>query len=197
MVRTIGLVSHLRDSLGEVLGDVADQVLLLTRLLGEDLLEEVTRLLQISILHLALVVNYATIPVLLARDSILRSLVEAVEARRVVGRQVVAATLLHIPRSITAQRVEGVPGPVDWELREVGAEAVALGILVGQSADLEDYCACKNDCQRSLNLKMTDVPGSGLRAQPGTTLVGLKAACSTSANWSFTFSFRTMRPKGR
>lgn len=130
-----------------MLGDVADQVLLLTRLLGEDLLEEVTRLLQIAILHLALVVNYATIPVLLARDSILGSLVEAVEARRVVGRQVVAAALLDIARSITAQRVEGVPRTIDWELREIGAEAVALGILVGQSADLEDYCACKHVCQ--------------------------------------------------
>lgn len=45
MIRTVSLVAHLRVGLGEVLGDVADQVLLLTRLLGEDFLKKITGLL--------------------------------------------------------------------------------------------------------------------------------------------------------
>lgn len=137
---TVSLVSHLRVSLGEVLGDVADQVLLLTRLLSQDLLEEVAGLLQIVVLHLALVVDHTAIPGLLAGNGVLRSLVEAVEARGVVRRQAAATSLLDVADAIAAQWVEGVLGAVDWELGEVGAEAVALGILVGQSANLEDCC---------------------------------------------------------
>lgn len=138
IVHTVSLIANLWVGLGEMLGDVVDEVFLLTRLLCEDFFVEFTGLLQITVVHLALVVNHTAVPGLLARHSVLRSRVEIVEAGRVVRRQDTVAPLLGITDAIAAQRVESMLRTVDWELREVGTESITLSIVVGQSADLED-----------------------------------------------------------
>ena len=58
----------------------------------------------------------------------------------VVGGDVVGhgAVVPDVVGAVALSRVVAVAGPVDGELEEVYAEAVALGVAVGEEADLED-----------------------------------------------------------
>lgn len=168
--RTVSSVSHTNHGLCQMLRDVRHQVLLLSRLLAQDPLPELPRLLQVAVLHLALVRNHAAAPDFPARLGILRRLVETVEAGRVVGRQAVVAARAPAPTlalalalalaleeaagAVAAEGVEAVLGPVDGQLREVGAEAVALRVLVGEGTDLQDFlCVFVRDVSKILCLE--------------------------------------------
>lgn len=156
---TVSLLAHAEISLGEVLSDVADQVLLLAGLLGEDLLEEVTGLLQVAILHLALEVDDTSGPVLLAGSSVLGSGIQAVGAGRVVRGQVAAAALVEVADAVAAQGVQGaLAGTVDGQLSEVGSQAVTLGVVVGEGPDLKN---CDVFVSKSVNFPESAGAGEG------------------------------------
>lgn len=119
-----------------MLRNVANEVVLLARLLGKDALPEIARLHEIILRQLALELDYTAIPVLVDSRRILTRSAEILEAGWVVGSS--ATQALVIGSSIATQRVEAVLGAVNGQLDEVGAEAVALGILVRKGPELED-----------------------------------------------------------
>lgn len=134
MKRTISSLSDAGSSLGKVLGNIVYKILLLACLLGQNSLPKVTRLLPITIDRLALVLHNTTTPALTLAGRILGSDINVVEAGWVVGGW--TALVLDTAGSITTQRVEAVLRLVDGELGEIGTETVALGVLVGEGADL-------------------------------------------------------------
>lgn len=135
-----------------MLRNIADQIILLARLLGQDALPKVTRLRKVVLGHLALKLDHGAVPALPWGHGVLRGRVDGLEAGRVIarsgggggGRRALGRrSILEAGGAVTTHGVEVVAGTVDRELGKVGAEAVALGVVVGKGADLEDcvvYC---------------------------------------------------------
>lgn len=141
-----------------MLSDIANKILLLAGLFGEDVPPKFAGLRKIILLQLALEAGHAPIPALVGGrrgGRVLGRRPEMLEAGRVVGRGTPAAAaaaaasrrpLEVVGGAVTAQGVEAVLGPVDGQLDEVCAEAVALGVLVGEGPELKD-CANVGRCQ--------------------------------------------------
>lgn len=135
-----------------MLRNIADQILLLAGLLGQDALPEVTRLRKVVLGHFALELDHTAAPALPWRRGILRGRVDGLEAGRVVSwgrgrvgggaRLTLVRSILEAGGAVTTHGVEVVAGTVDGQLGKVCAEAVALGVLVGEGADLEDCDIC-------------------------------------------------------
>lgn len=142
---TVSLLTNVRKSRSKMLSDVADKVILLARLLGQDLLPELAGLRKVILRHLSLEVNHGSAPILLGGSRVLGRGREVLEAGWVVRCS--TAQALGVERAVATQGVEAVLGTVNGQLDEVGAKAVALGVLVCESPELENCQSLSATCK--------------------------------------------------
>lgn len=104
--------------------------------LGEDAHPEVTRLGEVVLGQLTLMVNNMTTPGLITARRILTDILAVSEVQRVVGWS--SSKIIVVVSTITMQRVEAVLGTIDRKLVEIGTKTITLSILVCKCSDLKN-----------------------------------------------------------